>query len=169
MHVGADVLQGFGPGAAQKSKTNIYAHGYMDGTRVSFGASRKGRVCSYRVAPDLLTWVNWAKSVGRALTDETITVASVMDGFIVPTEAVTRPNLVPLGIEWPYYIVGTVSEARQITFQGVAHPLVDVDLAILAYETDGPIRFEASSDSWAIGFEMTFTNNGPVVSPSAST
>ena len=50
MHVGADVLAGFGVGAAQKAKTNIYAHGYQNGTRVSFGASRRGRIWSHRVA-----------------------------------------------------------------------------------------------------------------------
>jgi len=164
MHVGADVLAGFGPGAAQKSKTNIYAHGYMDGVRVSFGASRKGRVWSHRVAPDLLRWVTWARSVGAALTDETISIASVMDGFIIPTAATSRPNLVPLGVEWPYAIVGTVSEARQVAYQGVAHPLIDVELAITAYESDGPIRFEARSDSWAVNYEMRFGDDGPVVS-----
>ncbi len=164
MHVGADVLAGFGPGAAQKSKTNIYAHGYMDGVRVSFGASRKGRVWSHRVAPDLLRWVNWARSVGAALTDETISVDSVMDGFIIPTAATSRPDLVPLGVEWSYSLVGTVSEARRLTFQGVDVPLIDAELAITAYEAEGPIRFEARSDSWSVEYEMSFGENGPVVS-----
>lgn len=165
MHVGADVLEGFGPGAAQKAKTNIYAHGYMDGARVSFGASRKGRVWSYRVAPDLLSWVQWAKGVGEALTDETITIDSVMDGFIVPTAATSRPELVPLGIEWPFSLIGTVSEARQIMYEGQTHSLIDVELGITAFDSDGPIRFEARSDSWVVNYEMSFGDAGPLVTP----
>jgi superfamily II DNA or RNA helicase len=167
MHVGADVLAGFGPDAAQKSKTNIYAHGYMNGTRVSFGASRRGRIWSHRIAPDMLTWVNWARSVGRAVVDETIDIASVMDGFIIPIAATERPSLVPLGVEWPFGIIGTVSEARQITFQGATQPLIDVELAITAFETVGPIRFEARSETWTIAYEMTFGPDGPTITAAA--
>jgi hypothetical protein len=86
-----------------------------------------------------------------------------MDGFIIPTAATTRPDLVPLGVEWPYAIIGTVSEARQITYQGQTHPLVDVELAISEFEREGPIRFEARSESWTVNYEMTFGDEGPVV------
>jgi superfamily II DNA or RNA helicase len=165
MHVGADVLAGFGPGAAQKSKTNIYAHGYLNGSRVSFGASRKGRVWSHRVAPDLLTWVNWCRSVGETLIDETISIDSVMGGFIIPTAAILRPELVPLGIEWPFSIIGTVSEARQVTYQGTAWPLIDLDLAITSFTTDGPIEFEVRSDDWSVEYRMSFEQDGPAVAP----
>jgi hypothetical protein len=72
---------------------------------------------------------------------------------------------VPLGVEWPYSIVGTVSEARQVSYQGAAHPLIDVDLAITAYESEGPIRFETRSDSWGVSYEMAFGDDGPVVTP----
>ncbi len=164
MHVGADVLEGFGPAAAQKSKTNIYAHGYMNGARVSFGASRKGRVWSHRVAASPLDWVNWARGVGATLIDETISIASVMEGFIIPTAATSRPEFVPLGIEWPYHFVGTTSEARQITFNGISHPLIDVSLTITAFDREGPIQFEARSGDWVVNYQMTFGQAGPVIS-----
>ena len=167
MHVGADVLAGFGPGAAQKSRTNIYAHGYLNGSRVSFGASRKGRVWSHRVAPDMYTWVKWARSVGETLVDETINLESVMNGFIIPTAAITRPPLVPLGLEWPYEIVGTVSEARRVSNQGVAHPLIDLDLAITSFNDAGPIEFDVESDDWRVSYRMDFGEDGPVVAPVA--
>jgi hypothetical protein len=68
-------------------------------------------------------------------------------------------------MEWPYSIVGTVSEARRVTLQGVTHPLIDVELAITAYESEGPIRFEARSESWTVAYEMSFGDDGPLVSP----
>lgn len=168
MHVGADVLAGFGPGAAQKARTNIYAHGYLNGTRVSFGASRKGRVWSHRVAPDLYTWMKWARAVGETLVDESISLDSVMNGFIIPTAATTRPPLVPLGVEWPYELVGTVSEARQVTYQGVAHALIDLDLSVTSFSDAAPIEFNVESDDWHVSYRLTFGEDGPVVSPVAA-
>ncbi len=41
MLVGANVLDGFGTTAAQKSKTNIFAHGYANKAHVSYGASQR--------------------------------------------------------------------------------------------------------------------------------
>lgn len=164
MHVGADVLEGFGPGAAQKSKTNIFAYGYSDGKRVSFGASRKGRIWSYRVALNLLDWVTWAQSVGDLLTDESIAVASVMENFVIPTAALERPPLVPLGIEWPYELLGSTSEARQVVFQEVSVPLLDLELTIVDPRVDGPIAFEVESPTWTLVYEMTFGEEGPTVS-----
>lgn len=164
MHVGADVLEGFGPGAAQKSKTNIYAYGYADGRRVSFGASRKGRVWSHSVAYNLIDWVKWVESVGAVLTDESISIQSVMEGFIIPQAATSRPQLIPLGIEWPYHLIGNTSEARQVEHDGVPVPLLDLDLAITAWTTDQPIEFEVRSDAWSLRYQITFGDDGPSVS-----
>ena len=164
MHVGADVLEGFGPGAAQKSKTNIFAHGYAGGSRVSFGASRKGRIWSHRVADNLLDWVTWAESVGALLTDDLISVASVMNGFVIPKFVEERPDLVPLGIEWPYTLLARISEARQVEFRGRSIPLLDLDLSIVEPRLDGPIEFKVSSAIWDLSYEMTFGKEGPTVS-----
>ena len=164
MYVGADVLEGFGPGAAQKSKTNIFAYGYAEGGRVSFGVSREGRIWSHRVANNLLDWVAWTESVGALLTDDSISVASVMDGFIIPIAVLARQPLVPLGVEWPYTLLASTSEARQVEFQGELVPLLDLDLSISEQHLDGPIEFEVRSETWALIYEMTFGKDGPIFS-----
>ncbi|MAT05545.1 MAG: hypothetical protein CL424_10940 [Acidimicrobiaceae bacterium] len=164
MHVGADVLEGFGPGAAQKSKTNIFAHGYAEQSRVSFGASRKGRIWSHRAARGILDWKRWAQDVGAVVTDETIDVQSVMAGFIIPTAAVERPPLVPLGIEWPHDIGLVTSEARQVGSGGIDHPLIDLDLVIRTSTRGDPIEFDVVSDDWTLRYTMTFDGDGPAVS-----
>lgn len=163
MHVGADVLEGFGPGSAQKSKTNIFAHGYADQSRVSFGASRKGRIWSHRVARSILDWVRWARGVGAVVTDESIDIAAVMSGFIIPTAAVSRPGLVPLGVEWPHEIGLSTSEARQIVYKGVSHPLIDVDLVLRTFTRDDPIEFDVVSDDWFLRYAFSFGEDGPVI------
>ncbi len=163
MHVGADVLEGFGAGAAQKSKTNIFAHGYLNETRVSFGASRKGRVWSHRVAHSILDWVNWAREVGETVTDTSIDLASVMSGFIIPLAATERPDLVPLGIEWPHELGLSTSEARQISFGGTAHPLIDLDLALRTFDRDSPIEFDVVSEDWSLRYAFQFADTGPSI------
>lgn len=165
MHVGADVLEGFGPTAAQKSKTNIFAHGYAEHSRVSFGASRKGRIWSHKAARGILDWVHWAQGVGAVVTDESIDLASVMKGFIIPKAATSRPNLVPLGVEWPHDIGLTTSEARQVTFAGSTHPLIDLDLVVRSFTRDQPIEFDVVSDDWTVSYRFTFSDDGPSIEP----
>jgi hypothetical protein len=163
MHVGADVLEGFGPSAAQKAKTNIFAHGYNNNSHVSFGASRKGRIWSHRIAHTLLDWVTWAREVGTLLSDESIDLASVMDGFIVPKAATERPDLVPLGIEWPHDLVASLSESRQIECGGVSHPLIDLDLDLMTWSAQGSIMFRVRSTDWDLEYKMDFGTNGPEI------
>ncbi len=164
MHVGADVHEGFGSRAAQKARTNIFAHGYAGGGRVSFGASRKGRIWSHRVAYNVLDWVKWAESVGALLTDESITVDSVMDGFLIPQAVTERPSLVPLGVEWPSTLSASMSEARQVEYHGELVPLFELDLRIVEPRLEGPIEFEVRSATWAICYKMTFGEEGPIFS-----
>ena len=164
MHVGADVHEGFGARAAQKSRTNIFAHGYAGGGRVSFGASRKGRIWSHRVAYNVLDWVKWAESVGALLTDDSISVDSVMDGFLIPHAVTERPSLVPLGVEWPFTLSASMNEARQVEFQGELVPLFELDLRIVEPRLEGPIEFEVRSAMWALRYKMTFGEEGPIFS-----
>ncbi len=163
MHVGADVLEGFGPGAAQKSKTNIFAHGYADHSRVSVGASRKGRIWSHRVAPSILDWVKWARTVGAVVTDTSIDVKTVLSGFIIPRAAHERPPLVPLGVEWPHDLGFSTSESRQIGYAGSAHPLIDVEMIVTSFNRDEPIRFAVVSPDWSLDYEFEFGADRPKV------
>lgn len=65
MYVGADVLENL-PGAEQanKIKSNMFGHGYENGTRSGYGCSYKGRVWSNRNSHDLVDWMEWARGVG---------------------------------------------------------------------------------------------------------
>lgn len=163
--VGANVLEGFGPGAAQKSKTNIFAHGFLDQSRVSYGASRKGRIWSHRVANSIYDWVKWARSVGNTLTDESILIKDVLKGFIIPKVAVERPELVPLGVEWPHDLVLSTSETRQVAFGGKAHPIIDIDLRLKVFDRVSPIEFDVVSDDWSLAYVFEFGATGPLLRP----
>ena len=108
--------------------------------------------------------MTWAESVGALLTNDSIPVESVMEGFIIPTSVVARPPLVPLGVEWPYTLLASTSEARQVEYLGESAPLLDLDLCVVELRPDGPITFEVRSAMWALSYEMTFGAGGPAVS-----
>jgi len=161
MHVGEDVLAAWRGEGATKMKTNIFAHGFEAGRAVSFGASRKGRVWSHEQARDIHDWVRWVQAVGPTLTDENITLESVMSDFLIPEPARERPALVPLAIEWPYKVVATLSEARQVKSGGASYSLLDTELALTNHSTSGPLAFELRSPSWTHKYEFEFHTDAP--------
>ena len=161
MHVGQDVLAAWRGEGGTKLKTNIFAHGYKDGRSVSFGASRKGRVWSHQEAKDIHDWVQWAREVGPVVTDESISLESVMSGFLLPEPAVERPKLVPLTIEWPYELIATIGDRRRLAYQGEDYALVDCELRLTNHEADGPLGFEVITPTWSLEYTLVFSGDEP--------
>lgn len=161
MYVGQDVLHAWRGEGGTKMKTNIFAHGFDDGRAVSFGASRKGRVWSHEVANDIHDWVRWTHNVGPTITDESISLDSVMSGFLLPEPATQRPPYVPLAIEWPHELVATLSERRQITHGGQAFSFLDTELKLTAHAAEGPLAFDVVTPGWSLSYEFEFRQDEP--------
>jgi len=157
MHVGADVTEGFPVAEAQtKTKTNIFAYGYEDGSRVSIGASLKGRVWSYRVASTLKEWVDWCDHVGTKLTDEGISVDEVMRNFIRPKVVEERPPHVVIGLEWPWQIYLNLSDELRVEARDSSSPMIDVDLRVAEPSAEGPVAFQVATADWTLDYILRF-------------
>ena len=150
MHVGADVVAGLDATAAQKAKTNIYVNGFEDGAKVGFGASRKGRVWSHKVANDIYDWMNWVRQIGPTIQDETISLESVIKGFIIPIFLTTRPELVPLGIDWSSEINRNIVESTTVISNGYEVALLDLDIVLKDHTICAPILFILSSADFSL-------------------
>ncbi|GAA0585743.1 DEAD/DEAH box helicase family protein [Kribbella sandramycini] len=161
MYVGQDVLQAWKGDAATKMKTNIFAHGFHEGRVVSFGASRKGKVWSHEQARDIHDWVRWAREIGPAITDTSVSLDSVMAGFLLPHPATERPPHVPLAIEWPYQITATLSETRTVSYQSKSFSLLETEMRLTDHSETGPLRFQVVTSDWALDFEFVFHPDGP--------
>lgn len=158
MHVGADVIEGFTEAEAQtKAKTNIFAFGFEEGERVSVGASLKGRVWSYRVAPTLKHWVDWCDHVGPKVADEGISIDEVMRGFIRPKTLEGRPELVALAIELWEPLLST-SEDLRVHFGSDDDAIVDLDLRVVEHSRTGPIVFDASTEAFSARYELDLSD-----------
>lgn len=161
MYVGQDVLHAWRGEGGTKMKTNIFAHGFTDGRAVSFGASRKGRVWSHEQARDVHDWVRWARRVGPAITDTSISLDTVMSGFLLPRPATERPPLVPLSIEWPHPLVATMSENRRVSYNDVEFSLLDTELVLAGHTADGPLQFALRTPQWSLEFAFEFDEDEP--------
>jgi len=163
LHVGADVIEGFPLAEAKtKTKTNLFAYGYEDGSRVSLGASLKGRVWSFRAAHGLKQWVDWCDHVGAKLTDDSIDLSELMKKFIRPQVLDGRPALVPLALEWPWAVFLNTSEEVRLASGEKTWPLIDADLEITKFETTGAIPFDVVTPGGAVSYEARVTE-GKVV------
>jgi superfamily II DNA or RNA helicase len=166
LHVGQDVLAAWSGEGGTKMKTNIFAHGFANGRAVSFGASRKGRVWSHEEARDIHDWVQWARRVGPAIADESISLNSVMSGFLLPEEAKERPPYVPLAVEWPYELMATISASRTLSHVGQAYTFLDAELQLIDHTATGPLAFEVVTPGWRLGYEYVFqADELPVIRP----
>lgn len=161
MHVGQDVLNAWRGEGGTKMKTNIFAHGFVDGKAVSFGASRKGRVWSYEQARDIHDWVRWVQAVGPAITDTSVSLESVMSGFLLPEPAVARPDAVPLSIEWPYQVTAAMGEPRRVSLNDVSHSILETELILTSNDRTGALRFEVRTPTWAVEYEFVFSTESP--------
>jgi hypothetical protein len=161
MHVGHDVLYAWRGEGGTKMKTNIFAHGFAEGRSVSFGASRKGRVWSHEEADDVHDWVRWVQQIGPTITDESISLESVMAGFLLPESATVRPPYVPLSIEWPYQLVATLSERRQLKYGGQSYSLLDTEFQVTDHTTDGPLSFNIATPGWTLEYRFEFRQDEP--------
>lgn len=161
MHVGADVTEGFPQAEAQtKTQTNIFATGYENGSRITIGASLKGRIWSYRVADSIKQWVTWCDHVGSKLTDSGISVDEVMRGFIRPHVVDARPPHIPLAIEWPWSVYLSHTEELKVESGGRSYPVIDSDLVVLEHREDGDIPFEVRTPEWSVSYSMRFGERG---------
>ena len=158
MHVGADVIEGFTEAESQtKAKTNIFAFGFEEGERVSVGASLKGRVWSYRVAPTLKHWVDWCDHVGPKIADEGISIDEVMRGFIRPKTLEGRPELVALAVELWEPLLSTSEELR-VRLGADDDAIVDLDLRVVEHSRSGPILFDASTEAFSARYELDLSD-----------
>ncbi|WP_017580916.1 DEAD/DEAH box helicase [Nocardiopsis valliformis] len=161
LHVGQDVLHAWRGEGGTKMKTNIFAHGFSESRAVSFGASRKGRVWSHEQARDIHDWVRWANQVGPTITDTSISLESVMSGFLLPEPARQRPPYVPLSIEWPHQLTATLSDRRKVNYNEQAFSLLDTEFSLTNHTPDQPLRFELRTPSWELEFEFKFHEDEP--------
>jgi superfamily II DNA or RNA helicase len=157
MHVGADISDAL-PEALRtnKRKSNLFAHGYEEGKRVTVGCSQKGRVGSMTTAEDLASWVDWCHGMGAKLRNDTISTRDVFTNVILPEEIKERPALVPLLVDWPEDFLKRSEDAITIIIDGEQVPFYEAELRVLTFKQEGPILFRVATPSKFADYKLKF-------------
>ncbi|MGW2169467.1 hypothetical protein ACWC1C_02915 [Streptomyces sp. NPDC001705] len=77
-------------------------------------------------------------SRGAKLSDTSINLAGVMEGFIFPEDLTERPEGVLIAAEWPWPLFTGNGPGPQISHAGTAYPAVDVALEVADHSPTGP-------------------------------
>lgn len=151
-----------------KAQTNIFAAGFEDGTRVTIGASQKGRIWSYRDAQAVKHWVDWCQTLGTKLLDEHVDIDSVLERFIRPRRIVERPPHVALAAEWPREILDLSSEIVKVELDGRAVPVLDTCWEVRTFNEAGPMELRLLTPEWSLDYDVIIDEGGMTVSPVAA-
>jgi len=143
--MGSDVELGLSE--VQKKNTRksvLFGTGYRGGRKVTFGASRKGRMWSFTTA-NVEALINWCRLVGTKVLDDTIDPDEILKGTLESEIVSERPPVMPVGIDWPEDVYKELETAYSF--------LIDEDTRAELFETE--ISLKEPSDTGDITFELT--------------
>jgi superfamily II DNA or RNA helicase len=161
MYAGPDVIPGLSTTQRSKSSaSNLSGSGYEGGRRVSMGCSTAGRVWAH-TPKNISSLIQGCQHVGEKILDASIDPDMVLKGVLVPKIIKTRPDKMPIGIEWPeLFYLDSEASYRFTLKQGkmkITLPIFNTDIRLVDPATTGDIRFEVISDSEEIRREFTLT------------
>ncbi|MFI5799760.1 DEAD/DEAH box helicase [Streptomyces sp. NPDC051677] len=165
MHAGSDVSQGFGSTQEHKTKTHITASGLANGDSVSISAASLGRFWSPSSASSLKAWTDWCDRQGSKLLDDSIDLQKVFKGFIIPQDLTERPELVLLGVQWPWTVYTANRDRLTIRFDDQRYALTDVGFEVDDYDRTGPFQFSLVTDTWRVPYRAEVGAKGLTYHP----
>lgn len=153
--MGADVESALS--AAHKRNTRkavLFGTGYENGARTTVGASRRGRLWSFRRVR-LNELGKWCKATGAKLLDVTIDPDEVLKGTLQSRLVATRPAVMPIGVDWPEEFYRTPESASTFFIDdGQEWPLHDTSIELISPSQTGDIQFKLSCNGQAVVFTL---------------
>lgn len=140
-------------------KSVLSGTGYEGGENATVGASRKGRIWSHRrERVDQL--VAWCKHVGAKLLDESIDPDEVLRGTLETIVVNSRPDGMPIGVDWPDEIYSTPETSWSISIGYGTRHISECELEIVDPTLDGPISFAIVTDDGRAEFQLEYFERG---------
>lgn len=140
------------------TKNNIFGVGFENGEKVSFGASKKGKVWSY-LRGNLKELTKWCEKVGDKLINPDIDPHEVLD-TLEPEIIEKRPDSIPYFIDWSPLHYKEIDKKYALKISGVLYNLWDCELQIKNPSDVGDIVFELITPKEIISFKLIINNEG---------
>jgi hypothetical protein len=138
-------------GNAQKSV--LAGAGFENGTLSSIGASRKGRIWSQR-REHLDKFVAWCEGIGAKLLNSSIDPDHVLQGTLVPTIIMQRPDRMPLSIDWPESVYTEYENNWFCSLGDTEYSMSELSINLVNPTLGGPLRFEIAAEDARVEFEL---------------
>jgi superfamily II DNA or RNA helicase len=137
----------------QKNKANksvLFGNGYENAKIDTIGASRKGRIWSFKTA-NIKTLVNWCKQVGKKILDESIDPDEILKGTPESKVIVTRPPIMPIAADWSEVFYKETEAAFTFVFEdGTESPFYETGISLINPSKNGEIRFSIASETSSV-------------------
>lgn len=130
MHTGTEINEQIPDIEAHRAiKSNIFGKGYENGDLVSIGGSYKGKVWAMD-SDSLEKWIDWCKSVGRKVLDESIDTNQVFKTAMQTEELNEFPKIPVLSIEWPVDILRKNESTLKVITAGLDDDFINCELVV---------------------------------------
>lgn len=130
-------------------KANIFGAGFENGHRTTVGCSYKGRLWS-RQRTNIKNLTEWCRQVGEKLIDENIDPDEVLRGTLTPEVITSRPNVMPIGIEWPLmFYLETESDFR-FEIDGQRFQFHEISLELIDPDENNDLRFALTAPTASV-------------------
>jgi len=161
MRMGSDVGRGLTESQlASTAWAVLFGHGYEEGQRTSMGCSIKGRIWSH-LRGNIDDLVNWCDCVGEKILNKNINVKNVLKGAIIPVAISSRPQIMPIGIEWPdkfyrqlenkvSFHIGNMRNKEEMEVSFLYESSIDLNDPTKT----GPLKFSVSSDEFSAEYRL---------------
>ncbi|KYK49583.1 hypothetical protein A1D31_39770 [Bradyrhizobium liaoningense] len=163
------------PGNRSRSKTNLFALGYIDiedidehdavigrhAAKETIGCSRKGKFWSYHSSNSSAEWIDWCHGLGRKLLNESITPEIILRNVVRPKRLEALPtSKVPIAIAWPEEFLESPEDRIDLVFDGIGVPFYNCDIELDEFAIKEAIRFRVASDNLIAHFELRVFEKG---------
>lgn len=155
MQAGSDVESGL-PELQKRNttKSNIFGSGYENGEKTSVGCSYKGRVWSRKVA-NIKALTKWFSFIGKKILNDDINPDEILKGTLKPKAVSSRPEKVPIRIDWPEIIYTEPESLFSLIFdRNSTIPIYHSDIRLKNHSESGDLNFELVANDQIVDFSL---------------
>jgi hypothetical protein len=136
-------------------KNNFFGIGYKEGEKITLGCSTKGKIWSY-LRGNLNELITWCKNIGDVIEDTSVDPDTVLRNTLKIYEISSRPQTVPIAIDWGYKRYELSDKGFTIRINGYDFDLSDFELSLIDRPIDASLQFLLKSVDYKIIFEIEF-------------
>jgi superfamily II DNA or RNA helicase len=134
-------------------KNNVFGVGFENGEVTSMGCSRKGKIWSYSRGT-INEFTSWCDEVSAKLFNSSIDPDQMLlKNTIKPQKIDTRPNLIPISVDWHPSIYKETEDRTSIRIVNEDYDLSNCELTVFEASLDGNLKFRLETDDKALVFE----------------